>query len=155
AAAVHMGIDPMTSYYVSAPFTYKPVADGNCDDGSWWCVKTYDSSYVGWTSVERATLRSDNTVYAQLTLDVGPARVAAMAKRLGVETLLDVPGSFVPALGLGSVAVSPLDMAAGSSTLAAGGVRTEPTAIRKVELANGTVDTRAGESHSKHTRVLP
>ncbi len=154
-AAVHMGIDPMTTYYVSAPFTYKPVANGNCDDGSWWCVKTYDSSYVGWTSVERATLRSDNTVYAQLTLDVTPARVAAMAKRLGVETPLDVHGAFVPALGLGSVAVSPLDMAAGYATLAAGGVRTEPTAIRKVVLANGSVDTRAGESASKHTRVLP
>jgi penicillin-binding protein 1A len=154
-AAVHMGIDPMTTYYVSAPFTYKPVANGNCDDGSWWCVKTYDSTYVGWTSVERATLRSDNTVYAQLTLDVTPARVAAMAKRLGVATPLDVNGAFVPALGLGSVAVSPLDMAAGYSTLAAGGVRTEPTAIRKVVLANGSVDTHAGESHAKHTRVLP
>ena len=28
-AAVHMGIDPMTNYYVSAPFTYRPVRDGN------------------------------------------------------------------------------------------------------------------------------
>ena len=154
-AAVHMGIDPMTTYYVSAPFTYRPVANGNCDDGSWWCVKTYDSSYVGWTSVERATLRSDNTVYAQLTLDVTPARVAAMAKRLGVATPLDVHGAYVPALGLGSVAVSPLDMAAGYATIAAGGVRAEPTAIRKVVLANGSVDTRAGEGHSKRTRVLP
>jgi penicillin-binding protein 1A len=34
-------------------------------------------------------------------------------------------------------------------------VRTEPTAIRKVVLANGTVDTHSGESHAKHTRVLP
>ncbi len=154
-AAVHMGIDPMTTYYVSAPFTYRPVANGNCDDGSWWCVKTYDSTYVGWTSVERATLRSDNTVYAQLTLDVTPARVAAMAKRLGVATPLDVHGAYVPALGLGSVAVSPLDMAAGYATIAAGGVRAEPTAIRKVVLANGSVDTHAGEGQSKRTRVLP
>src|SRR5262249_15110008 len=38
---------------------------------------------------------------------------------------------------------------------AAGGVRTAPTAIRKVVLANGTVDTHAGESASHHTRVLP
>jgi penicillin-binding protein 1A len=154
AAAVHMGIDPMTNYYVSAPFTYRPVSDGNCDDGSWWCVKTYDSSYVGWTSIERATLRSDNTIYAQLTLDVTPARVAAMAKSLGVATPLDVHGAYVPALGLGSIAVSPLDMAAGYSTIAAGGVRSEPTAIRQVVLANGTVDTRAGLGQSKGERVL-
>ena len=71
-AAVEKGIDPDTSYYVSAPFTYRPVEDGSCEDGSWWCVKTYDSSYDGWTSITRSTLRSDNTVYAQLTLDVGP-----------------------------------------------------------------------------------
>ena len=87
-AAVDKGINPDTSYYVSAPFTYKPVADGNCDDGTWWCVKTYDSTYRGWTSVTRATLRSDNAVYAQLTLDVGPDRVAAMARKLGVRSPL-------------------------------------------------------------------
>ena len=154
AAAVHLGIDPMTNYYVSAPFTYRPVANGNCDDGSWWCVKTYDSTYVGWTSIERATLRSDNTVYAQLTLDVTPGRVAAMAKSLGVATPLAVHGTYVPALGLGSVAVSPLDMAAGYATIAAGGVRTQPSAIREVVLANGTVDTHENWGHSKRTRVL-
>ena len=76
-AAVEQGMDPGSTYYVSAPFTYRPDDDGNCDDGSWWCVKTYDSSYVGWTSVERATLRSDNSVFAQLTLDVGARRVAS------------------------------------------------------------------------------
>ena len=93
AAAVERGMDPASTYYVSAPFTYRPRANGNCDDGSWWCVRTYDSSYTGWTSVERATLRSDNSVYAQLTLDVGPARVASMARRLGVRTPLQVNGA--------------------------------------------------------------
>ena len=39
------------------------------------------------------------------------------------------------------------------STLAAGGVRSEPTAIRKVVLANGTVDTHAGWEHPKRKRV--
>jgi penicillin-binding protein 1A len=152
-AAVDMGIDPATTYYVSAPFTYRPVANGNCDDGSWWCVKTYDSSYYGWSSIERSTLRSDNTVYAQLTLDVTPKRVAAMAKRLGVRTPLDVRGAYVPALGLGSIAVSPLDMAAAYATIAANGVRAEPTAIRKVVLPNGTVDRRA--TKPKRKRVIP
>ena len=152
-AAVDRGIDPATTYYVSAPFTYRPVDNGNCDDGSWWCVKTYDSSYYGWSSIERATLRSDNTVYAQLTLDVTPKRVAAMAKRLGVRTPLDVRGAYVPALGLGSIAVSPLDMAAAYATIAANGVKAEPTAIRKVVLANGTVDKRA--TKPKRKRVIP
>jgi penicillin-binding protein 1A len=148
-AAVARGMDPGSTYYVSAPFTYRPSAIGSCEDETWWCVKTYDSSYSGWISVERATLRSDNTVYAQLTLDVGPARVAAMARRLGVRSRLDVRGQYVPAMGLGSIAVSPLDMASAYATLAAGGIYTEPTAIRKV-VVNGKPDDRWA---AKHRRV--
>ncbi len=154
-AAVDKGINPDTSYYVSAPFTYRPVANGNCDDGSWWCVRTYDSSYYGWTSVTRATLRSDNSVYAQLTLDVGPERVAVMARRLGVRSPLDVHGSYVPSMGLGTIAISPLDMASAYATLAAGGVYSEPTAIRRVVLANGREDTEAGWGKPHRTRVIP
>ena len=74
AAAVEQGINPETTTYLSAPFYYRPDPNGNCEDGSWWCPETYDHSYTGWTSIERATLRSDNTVYAQLTLDVTPGR---------------------------------------------------------------------------------
>jgi penicillin-binding protein 1A len=153
-AAVDRGMDPDSTYYVSAPFTYRPSETGSCEDETWWCVKTYDSSYTGWTSVTNATLRSDNTVYAQLTLDVGPGGVAAMAKRLGVRTPLAVKGQYVPAMGLGSIAVSPLDMASAYATLAAGGVYSEPTAIRKVLLPSGKLDTRwARERHRK--RVIP
>jgi penicillin-binding protein 1A len=145
-------MDPASTYYVSAPFTYRPSRVGNCDDGSWWCVRTYDQSYTGWTSVERATLRSDNSVYAQLTLDVGPARVASLARRLGVRTPLDVRGQVPAAVGLGSVAVSPLDMASAYATLAAGGVYSEPTAIRRV-VVKGKPDDRWA-SHHRRTRVL-
>ena len=155
AAAIEKGIDPDTSYYVSAPFTYRPVETGSCDDGSWWCVKTYDSTYNGWTSVSRATLRSDNAVYAQLTLDVGPDNVGEMARKLGVRSPLEVGGQYVPAMGLGSIAVSPLDMASAYATLAAGGVYSEPTAIRRVVLPNGKEDTKAGWGSPKRTRVIP
>ncbi len=30
---------PRSTYYVSAPFMYRPTASGNCDDGTWWCVQ--------------------------------------------------------------------------------------------------------------------
>jgi penicillin-binding protein 1A len=154
SAAVEQGINPETSYYVSAPFTYRPVADGTCDDGSWWCVKTYDSSYYGWSSIARATIRSDNAVYAQLTLDVTPEKVAEIARRMGVRSPLDVAGRYVPSMGLGSIAVSPLDLASAYATLAAGGIHSEPMAIRRVVLANGKVDTRAGWGTPKRRRVL-
>ena len=153
AAAIEKGIDPDTSYYVSAPYTYRPVENGSCESG-WWCVKTYDSSYSGWTSISRATLRSDNAVYAQLTLDVGPDRVGAMARKLGVRSPLEVRGRFVPAMGLGSVAVSPLDMASAYATLAARGMYSTPTAIRRVVLPNGKEDTEAGWGSRKRTRAI-
>src|SRR5262249_9233612 len=86
--------------------------------------------------VTSATLRSDNTVYAQLTLDVGPDVIWRIAKRLGVN-LTQKP---VASIGLGALSVSPLDMAAAYATFADGGIYARPTAIRKVILPNGKID---------------
>ena len=155
AAAVEMGVNPDSTYYVSAPFTYKVHPAGNCDDGSWWCVHTYANDYYGWSSIRSATIRSDNSVYAQLTLDVTPERVAETARRMGVRSRLDVRGAYVPSIGLGSVAVSPLDLASSYATLAAGGIHAEPMAIRRVVLADGREDTNAGWGVPQRRRALP
>ncbi len=152
AAAVEKGINPATTTYLSAPFFYRPDPNGNCEDGTWWCPETYGHDYTGWTSIERATLRSDNTVYAQLTLDVTPEAVAKMAQKLGVRSRLDVDGAYVPSIGLGAMDVSPLDMASAYATLAAGGIYSEPMAIRKVVLPDGE-DTNAGWGKPKRKRV--
>jgi penicillin-binding protein 1A len=56
-------------------------------------------------------------------------------------------------MGLGSVAVSPLDMASAYATLAAGGVYNEPTAIRRV-IVDGKPDDRWA-AHHRRTRVIP
>jgi len=153
AAAVEQGINPATTSYLSAPFYYRPDPNGNCEDGSWWCPETYGKDYTGWTTIERATLRSDNTVYAQLTLDVTPEAVAEMATKLGVRSPLEVDGAVVPSIGLGAMDVSPLDMASAYATLAAGGIYSEPMAIRKVILPDGE-DTSAGWGKPKRKRVI-
>ncbi len=144
-AAVAQGINPASSYYVSAPFEYQPSPAVPA-----WNVTTYDHSYVGWISVEQATLRSDNTVYAQLTLDVGPANVAAMAHRLGISSPLDP----VPSIGLGTLGVSPLEMASAYATLSAGGIYSHPMAITKVVLPNGKTDEDAGWGKPVRRRVI-
>jgi penicillin-binding protein 1A len=154
AAAVEMGVNPDSTYYVSAPFTYKVHPAGNCDDGSWWCVHTYANDYYGWSSIRSATIRSDNAVYAQLTLDVTPELVAEVARRMGVESPLDVRGAYVPSIGLGSIAVSPLDLASAYATLAAGGLHAEPMAIRRVVLADGKEDTEAGWGAPRRKRAI-
>jgi penicillin-binding protein 1A len=150
AAAVDEGINPATTYYVSGPFHYQPDPYSPA-----WNVTTYDHTYLGSTSIANATLHSDNTVYAQLTLDVGPKKVAEMAHRLGVRSPLTTKeGAYVPSLGLGAIPVSPLDLASSYATIAAGGIYSKPMAIRKVVLGNGKVDTDAGWGEPSRKRVI-
>jgi penicillin-binding protein 1A len=147
ASAIEQGIDPDSTYYTSAPFT--------CSVGPWcqtpWQVHTYDNSYRGSMSVTRGTLASDNAIYAQLTLDVGPRYVWQMAHRLGVHMSPDKP---VASIGLGSLAVSPLDMAAAYATFAAMGIYAKPMAITKVILPGGHEDKDSGWGKPQTKRAL-
>jgi penicillin-binding protein 1A len=147
ASAIEKGIDPDSTYYTSAPFT--------CSIGPWcqtpWQVHTYDNSYRGSMSVTRGTLASDNAIYAQLTLDVGPRYVWQMAHRLGVHLSPDKP---VASIGLGSLAVSPLDMAAAYATFAAMGTYAKPMAITKVILPGGHEDRDSGWGKPQTKRAL-
>jgi penicillin-binding protein 1A len=150
SAAIAEGIDPDSTSYVSQPFTYQ--VPGSTKP---WEVETYSHEYLGSTSISNATLASDNTVFAQLTLDLGADKVAAMAHRLGVRSNLKTrEGVHVPSLGLGSAGVSPLDMASAYATLAAGGIYSEPMAIRKVILPDGTEDTDSGWGKPRRQRVV-
>jgi penicillin-binding protein 1A len=154
AEAVEQGADPDSTYYTSAPFFYRPDPIGDCDT-NWWCVETYGGDYHGSTSIHSATLRSDNTVFAQLTLDVGPENVADMAHKLGVRSSLKTrEGAYVPSLGLGAMGVSPLDMASAYATIAAGGIYSRPMAITKVVLPDGKVDDSAGWGVPERRRVI-
>ena len=147
ASAIEQGMDPDSTYYTSAPFT--------CSIGPWcqtpWQVHTYDNSYRGSMSVTHGTLASDNAIYAQLTLDVGPRYVWQMAHRLGVHLSPDKP---VASIGLGSLAVSPLDMAAAYATFAALGTYAKPMAITKVILPGGHEDKDSGWGKPQTKRVV-
>ncbi|MGZ4338580.1 MAG: transglycosylase domain-containing protein [Gaiellaceae bacterium] len=139
ASAIEQGVDPDSTYYTSAPFT---CSTGEwCNDRKPWVVHTYENTYSGSESLTRATLQSDNTVFAQLTLDVGPRYVWQMAHRLGIHLQPDAPYA---SIGLGPLAVSPLDMAAAYATFAAMGIYAKPMAITKVILPGGKVDTDSG-----------
>jgi penicillin-binding protein 1A len=143
--SIRQGINPNTTRYLSAPFHWQP--DPNSEA---WDVATYSHSYIGSVPIATATLSSDNTVYARLTLDVGPENVVTTARQMGIKTKL-LP---VASIGLGSNSVSVLEMASAYATLAAGGIYSEPMAIKKVVLADGEVDTDAGWGVSKRKRVL-
>ncbi len=129
--AIKEGVNPNSTYYVSKPL--------NLDvNGTPWKVETYSHTYGGRMNLVQATLKSDNTVYAQLDLDVGPKKVAETAKEMGITTHLDG----YPAEGLGGLrlGVSPLEMADAYATLADGGVHHKPVAITKVVFPDGKSD---------------
>ncbi|HEY7950935.1 MAG TPA: transglycosylase domain-containing protein [Solirubrobacterales bacterium] len=132
ATAIRQGVDPYSTYYTSKPLALDLPQWGH------WEVHTADEGYQGTISLQQATVASDNTVFAQLDLDVGPARVAETARALGVVSPLDG----IPAEGIGGlrVGVSPLEMASAYATLAAGGVRHDPAAIRRVVFPGGRVE---------------
>ena len=127
--AIRKGINPNSTTYTSKPL------DLNVEGYGPWKVKTYSGSYGGTMNLVQATLKSDNTVYAQLILDLGPKSVRETAKMMGVTTKLDG----LPAEGLGGLrlGVSPLEMADAYATLASGGMRNKPIPITKVEFPDG------------------
>ena len=143
--AIREGINPDATSYLSAPFHWQPDPQSEP-----WDVKTYDNSYYGPTSITTATLRSDNSVFARLTLDLGPENVAATAQEMGIQTKLQP----VASIGLGSNSVSVLEMASAYATLAAGGVYSEPMAIRRVILPDGREDDEAGWGRPARRRVF-
>jgi penicillin-binding protein 1A len=128
--AIRKKVDPRRTTYDSKPLNL------NLDEWGRWKVQTYDKSYGGRMDLVQATLKSDNTVYAQLDLDLGPDDVRETAKMMGITTKLDG----VPSEGLGGLrlGVSPLEMANAYATLASGGMRNTPKAIMKVEFPDGS-----------------
>jgi penicillin-binding protein 1A len=130
--ALRQGVDPDTTTYVSKPL--------NIDDPTYgkWQVTTYGGDYGGVTNLVSATLKSDNTVYAQLDLDVGPQNVKKTAEDMGITT----PLQGYPAEGLGGLkyGVSALELANAYATIADGGWRNTPTAIKRVVFPSGKVD---------------
>jgi len=141
--AIRQGVNPNSTVYVSRPLNLNVPGFGV------WNVKTYDNTYGGAMNLVQATLKSDNSIYAQLDIDLGPKEVAETAKLLGIKTKLDG----LPSEGLGGLrlGVSPLEMANAYATLAAGGVRSEPQAIKKVVFPDGKVDNLG---KPKRKRVL-
>jgi penicillin-binding protein 1A len=84
-------------------------------------VKNYEDQYLGSASIASATQYSDNSVFAELGLQVGTDDVANTAEKMGIQTKV----STNPAMLLGGLetGVSPLEMAYAFSTLGRSGAR--------------------------------
>lgn len=106
------------------------------DGSSVWTVNNANRASTGVITLEEATYRSVNTVYAQVSRDTGPENIVEMARRMGItEASLNPVLSIV----LGASAVSPLEMASAFSNFATNGAHADDYIISRIVNHNGEV----------------
>ena len=121
AAALEAGI-PLDSVWNGPPSLTIP--DRRCLNATGaWTVHNFADEGSGTMTLAQAIAQSVNTIFAQVAVRVGPARIVAVADRMGVRS----PLTPVCSITLGPEGVSPLEMTSAFATLAAGGVRHTPT----------------------------
>ncbi|MGH9199003.1 MAG: transglycosylase domain-containing protein, partial [Acidimicrobiia bacterium] len=132
AAALEKGL-PLTKTYSAPSCIDIPGADAG---GPWHVCNYEEASFGGSLSITDGTVKSVNTVYAQIIMDVGAKNVVDTAERMGIRKGSLEP---VPSVALGSKAVSPLDMTAAYSVFPNLGNYVKPVAITKITDARGNI----------------
>ena len=112
------------------------IPDRRCEtDGEPWKLSNYGESGFGTMPLFMGFAKSVNTIFAQVTLEVGPENVAEVAQRMGIDTRL----SPVCSIGLGANSVTPLEMTEAFATIAARGMHRDPAAVQQVMSPTGNV----------------
>ncbi len=124
--------DPNQTYYTS-----QFLAPGWLPEDPTWSVHTAEETYQGDINVNKATVVSDNTVFAQLAADLGWDKLDQMAHAMGITSQLT--GNPAEVIGGLKDCCTMLEMADGYATIADGGVHHPATIISKVVFPNGTV----------------
>jgi 1A family penicillin-binding protein len=141
-AAFEDGVPPGRVYKAQSPVTIPVEKCGPQSGGGGWKPSNAEGSRSGYMSLKEATAHSTNVVFAQLIADVGAAKVAETAQRMGVAGPTVNVGPYC-AITLGAVEVNPLAMTAGYATLANQGVRCEPFAVTRISSRTEKVLYRA------------
>jgi membrane peptidoglycan carboxypeptidase len=111
-------------------YIFKPCSDKSEYNRS---VKLLDTS--GMISLEEATRRSINTVFAQMASELGGEKLASTANRIGIDSEIEP----VISLTLGAGAVTPIEIASAYSSFATNGVLAPTYLIERIEDSNGII----------------
>jgi 1A family penicillin-binding protein len=139
-AAVAAGYPPST-IKTSAPVRFP---NGS---GGWYVPHNFGNVFNGPLTMRRAIALSDDIVALKWMNTLGPPKVIATARAMGITT----PLADNLTTALGSSSVSPLEMARALSPLANGGYRVTPQAVVAIRNQAGQV---VYQSHPVRTRVL-
>lgn len=111
-------------------YIFKPCIDKSEYNRS---IKLLDTS--GMISLEEATRRSINTVFAQMASELGGEKLASTANRIGIDSKIDP----VISLTLGAGAVTPIEIASAYSSFATNGLLAPTYLIERIEDSSGQV----------------
>ena len=97
-------------------------------DGTWYAPKNHERTHYGTVNYTKAFALSLNGAAFNVCQDVGPRKVADMAKRMGIKE--HIPA--YPSIALGVVEIPPIEMASAYGVLATHGKLAEPIGILQI-----------------------
>jgi penicillin-binding protein 1A len=100
-----------------------------------WRPANYEGNYIGTISLTKALAVSSNAAAVRVSQTVGIPSVIQAARRNGITS----PLPSYPAIALGAVDVTPLELVAAYAPFTNGGLRVHPRLVRRIESADGTV----------------
>jgi len=125
--------------FASGKYTPESVVPGGGvrirDGSNFYTPKNYGGGYSGPMSIRSAVASSQNVPAVVVGNKVGISKVIEACRRMGIKSPLQA----VASLPLGSVDVTPIDMATAYATLASNGWYSEPTIIMRITDSQGNV----------------
>lgn len=128
AAAMDNGFTP-ASVIVDETVVYKGGPKGD------WSPENYDHKHYGPTRLREALAYSRNVVTVKLVDAMGVSKVIDFARKIGISS--DMPHDL--SIALGSLSVTPLELAGGYSVFAGGGMKMKPIAVKYVSDTQGRI----------------